>query len=372
LVALLLAMAPAAEGQTRYIAFGDSITRGVGDQEGLEPDEMGYPPRLQVLLREGDPSAVVENHGLNGETTGEGLTRIDGVLAAGGDVLLLMEGTNDIGQEVSFETIRFNLQEIARKAADAGLDTVHSTIVPRLAGASRDRIQGTEDLAPEVRDLAWSTALRMADPFEVFSAWPGPLEELYAGIDRVHPGPAGYGLLAEVFADVLAGADTVPPVTGIISPTDDQKDVSPDARIQVVLYDFGAGIDLGSVQMLVNESEVDAKTEGDERRLALAYQPPEPLVGVVYLAVRAQDLADPANVLDRTLAQFTIEGTEFLDGDIDLDGRVDGVDLVLLGLRFGAQRGESRYQRSADFNNDGIIDGEDLAMLAANFGQSAF
>ena len=53
-----------------------------------------------------------------------GLTRIDGVLNAvptSTDVLLLMEGTNDISQRASsFETTRFNLNQMARKAENRG------------------------------------------------------------------------------------------------------------------------------------------------------------------------------------------------------------------------------------------------------------
>ncbi|HEX6861813.1 MAG TPA: dockerin type I domain-containing protein, partial [Thermoanaerobaculia bacterium] len=64
--------------------------------------------------------------------------------------------------------------------------------------------------------------------------------------------------------------------------------------------------------------------------------------------------------------------TALLDGDLNEDGRVDGTDLVSFARRFGASRGERRYDRTADFNGDGRIDGQDLATLAANFGRSSF
>jgi lysophospholipase L1-like esterase len=57
-------------------------------------------------------------------------------------------------------------------------------------------------------------------------------------------------------------------------------------------------------------------------------------------------------------------------GDIDGSGRVDGADLVLLGISFGSVLGDDAYSIDADINQDGIVDGFDLAILADRFGQT--
>src|SRR5206468_7312070 len=94
--ALLLGAIPMlASAQTSpkaYLAFGDSITFGVGDDPARTSP--GYPPRLQTLLVTAGVNATVANYGMSGEKTPDGLTRIDAVLANGkpGDVLILMEG----------------------------------------------------------------------------------------------------------------------------------------------------------------------------------------------------------------------------------------------------------------------------------------
>ena len=62
-----------------YVAFGDSVTEGVGDEEGG-----GYPPRLEALLIARGRDADVRNRGVSGETTVDGLARIDSVIAQGG------------------------------------------------------------------------------------------------------------------------------------------------------------------------------------------------------------------------------------------------------------------------------------------------
>lgn len=370
LVALALVATPAA-AQTTYLAFGDSITAGSFDDR--EPP--GYPPRLEELLTERGLDAVVENHGVPGETTGEALSRIDGVLAGGGDVLLLMEGTNDVNARVSEETIRFNLAEIASRATDAGVETVHATVVPRLPSANFDgsnRVTGR--LAGSIRDLAWERGRSLADPFEVFfRQTPDVFDRFYnGGDDKLHPNPAGYDLLAEVFADVLTAMDTVPPVTGVVSPFDDQQNVSPSTEVVVDLYDFGAGIDVGATRLLIDDEPVDARITGDGRRQQIRYTPPEPFSGVVFVGLEAQDLEVPANRRSGTLVQFVVEGTDFLPGDISRDGRVDGEDLVALALAFGTQRGDSRFRGFADLDGDDDVDGDDLAILASNFGQRGF
>lgn len=369
LLAVLLAPGDAS-AQTRYLAFGDSITFGVGDEEELG----GYPPRLEAELARRGAEAVVESHGVPGETTAEGLSRIDGVLEEGGDVLLLMEGTNDVGGRISPETIRFNLAEMAARAADRGIETVHLTVVPRQPSAGFDGSNiVTARLAGEVRRLAWETGRRLADPFEVFRFQePSVFDRLYVGgEDRLHPNAAGYEVLAGVVADALTDVDTLPPVTGEVFPEDDAQDVDPETEVRVELFDFGAGIDLAATELLINGEALGESLEGDERRAVLTFQPPAPFVGVVFVGVRSRDLADPAHVIDRDLVQFVVRGTDFLPGDIDRDGRVDGVDLVAFAVRFGASQGDNRYRLFADFNGDGVIDGEDLAILASNFGRSA-
>lgn len=373
---LLLAVMPAlllpavAAAQTRYLAVGDSITFGVGDELELG----GYPPRLEQTLAERGVGATVENFGIPGETTAEALSRIDDVLAGGGDVLLLMEGTNDIGARLSPEAIQFNLRQIAQRAADQGLETVHITVPPRLPSAGFDgNSQLTGQLAGEVRELAWEEGRGLADPFETFRfQTPAGFDDLYVGgDDKLHPNAAGYDLLAEVVADALTDVDNLPPVTGLVTPENDAQNVDPLTEVRVDLYDFGSGIDTVETELLINDEVLPQTATGDERRLSLTFQPADPLEGVVLVGVRSRDRSSPPHVLDRQLVQFVVAGTQFLPGDIDRDGRVDGVDLVAFAVRFGAVFGEGNYRTFADFNADGVVDGEDLAILASNFGKSA-
>lgn len=369
----LFAGASAAHAQTTpttYVAFGDSITQGVGDDTNRA--EKGYPPRLEALLQQRGQSAEVRNEGLAGETTGEGVSRIGQALDPGDDVLLLMEGTNDIGnQNVSNETIVHNLDRIAEKAKERGLSVVHITVIPRYRANFDSSNIVTGDFNGRVRELAWSTERKLADPFEVLLRQTPNLGLLYQ--DKLHPNAAGYDVLARIVADVLTNVDTVPPVTGPVTPIDDAQRVPPTTPIQLSVYDFGAGIDVAATQLVINDQAVSTPITGNSRKLEITYAPPEPWKGVVIVRLRTRDLATPTpNQLDRQITQFVIAGTTFLPGDIDRDGRVDGVDLLAFAPHFGSRKGEGRFVGFADLNDDDEINGTDLAVLASNFGKTSF
>jgi acyl-CoA thioesterase-1 len=379
LLALCGVLAPAAllprpAAAQRYIAFGDSITEGFGDTKG----QGGYPARLQTLLNtRGQSGAVVINAGLSGETTAGGLTRINRVLAsaATGDTLLLMEGTNDVNAKLSPETIAFNLDQIAQRAASVGVSTVHVTIIPREPAANTDGTnQITAVLAGLIRELAYVNQRKLVDPFEVFLyETPNVFAQDYlGGEDKLHPNGKGYDRLARVFADALTGVDAVPPVTGDVEPPDGALNVPATAPIHITLYDFGTGIDLANTKLVINGLDVDTPLTGNDKALQINYQPPAPLAGVVTVSLRSKDKANPPNVLNRPVTRFQISGTTFLPADLNRDGRVDGQDLVILALAFGARRFNDNFNLAADFNGDGSIDGQDLAVLAASFGMSTF
>lgn len=372
LVCVLVLSAGAAPAQTRYVAFGDSITEGVGDDPTrVEP---GYPPRLEELLVQAGRDAVVVNRGVGAERTPEGLSRIDDVLDEGGDVLLLMEGTNDITRFISHETTIFNLRTMAERAEARGFDVVHATLIPRIPDARVDAENiGNNRLNQRIRDLAGRSARDLADHFEVFSTLQNPFATHYFEDpeDHVgHPNARGYDVMARTWFEVLVGADTVPPVAGRTSPNYGAEEVSPAATVSVDVWDFGSGLDLAATSLVLNGVEVVAGASGGSRGANLRYRPPRPFQGTIHVALRSRDRATPPNTVDREVSFFRIEGAPEagLRGDIDGDGRVDGVDLVRLALAFGAGRGESRYDASADLDSSGLVDGQDLAILGTNFG----
>jgi hypothetical protein len=226
-------------------------------------------------------------------------------------------------------------------------------------------------LTAEIRQLAWQSERQLVDPYQAFLEHEDDLESLYS--DAIHPNAAGYDLLASTFLDVLVGRDSVPPVEGLMDPDRGDGDVDPTSVLTVEIHDFGDGIDSLETRILVDGDPVATEVSGDSRRLVFVYEGGFPSDSRVTITLQAADLAIPANTTNRVLGRFdTGEATApDLPGDIDGDGRVDGDDLVVLGLAFGSSEGETRYTKAADLNGNGTIDGEDLAILAADFGNSA-
>jgi lysophospholipase L1-like esterase len=370
---LIPTLAAAQTAPRKYLAFGDSITEGRGDDPTRAA--LGYPPRLEVLLQTAGVSATVLNRGLGGERTPDALSRIDSVIAEGspGDYLLLMEGTNDISRAISTETTIFNLDEMARRAEVKNLLALHATVIPRKPDAKVDANNIVNDaLNGSIRNLAGVRQRREADPYEVFRTTPNTFSfYVVAADDPVgHPNAAGYDILARVFFNALQGIDTVSPVTGIMTPANGATNVAASTQINVDVWDFGAGIDLANTFLLINGQLTSVVPTGNSLRARLSFQPPAPLTGIVSVGLRSRDLATPANTVDRVISVFTIAGFGSLQGDLNFDNRVDGADLVIFALHFGAVRGDAAYLASADFNGDGTIDGLDLAILASNFGKS--
>ena len=97
------------------VAFGDSLTAGLG----VAPDE-AYPARLEERLRrEGYPYRVV-NAGVSGDTTAGALRRVDWVLRAHPDVVIVALGANDGLRGQSVAAMRGNLEAIVARLKKAG------------------------------------------------------------------------------------------------------------------------------------------------------------------------------------------------------------------------------------------------------------
>lgn len=367
----LAGLAVPTSAQTTVLAFGDSITLGVGD---TDPDEEGYPTRLKPLLVAGGFSEVrVENHGVAGEETARGLSRINSVLDRGGDYILIMQGTNDIlSKMVSPETISFNLAKMVDKAKSARVTPILATVIPL-----RPSAETSQDfaLAKKLRQRALSEKVDLADNYAVFDLFPNAWPDLYntdRRPDRVgHPNAAGYDLLAASFADAILDRDSVPPVLGDVKPVDGASGVSKTAAVTVVLFDHGRGIDTVATRMLINGSPVTAERSGSKTKSTYTYSPSEPFNGVVEVEMEVRDQAVPANTASYLATRFSVKGTTFLKGDVNQDGRVDGYDLVSFAFSFGSRQGDGRYRQVNDLDKNGVVNGADLAILANNFGKSS-
>ena len=208
LLLLVVLALPAGAGEKRILAFGDSITIGHGDPGVLCPDNVavgGYPPRLRPLLLAQGIDSQIANFGDCGEPTADGVTRIDSVLNTGGDVIVIMEGTNDVSERVGFETTVSNLAVMAQKAVDAEVEPVLASIIPRGPEANTDTNNGKTNLiGNELRMVAQENDWLFADPFNALFFLPDFFELYY--FDQLHPNPDGYDIITDSLVDAVVEA----------------------------------------------------------------------------------------------------------------------------------------------------------------------
>jgi hypothetical protein len=214
----------------------------------------------------------------------------------------------------------------------------------------------------------------LAEPFEILENRELKVyKKYYFKRDPVgHPNSAGFALLAEHFAEKVLGEDTLAPVVSGFSKNRSGRFLATGDQLFALVHESGAGIASADSYFTLNGRSIDTDVEGTSRRTTLSYRVTNRDIACGgRITVRTEDRAKPANVRNRLVAEYRVEGARLLKGDVNGDCRVDGFDLGLLGPSFGSKRGDVNYSELADSNNDDSVDGEDLAKLARNFGKSS-
>lgn len=114
-LAVALLAAPAAARPPEILAFGDSLTAGLG----LPADE-AFPARLETRLRAEGIAAHVVDAGGSGDTTTDGLARLDWALNDKPDLVILELGANDMLRGIDPATVRANLDAMITKIQTSG------------------------------------------------------------------------------------------------------------------------------------------------------------------------------------------------------------------------------------------------------------
>jgi len=170
---------PAATGP--WVAFGDSLTEGYGASR-----EESYPAFFTKQT-----GIAVKNFGVSGDTTQDGLNRVEDALKLKPRVVLLCLGGNDTLRQVPRETTFANLEKLIDRFHRAGSFVV--LIGVRSASLLRDKNdEWFEKLAEKKKVLLLDDILDgvMLNP------------ELKS--DQLHPNAKGYEKIARRFAAELA------------------------------------------------------------------------------------------------------------------------------------------------------------------------
>jgi acyl-CoA thioesterase-1 len=119
LFALVVLFQSHALATVRIVAFGDSNTRGFG-----VPARNNYPSMLEQALRARGYDVAVKNSGINGDTTGGGLRRLNSAVPMGTDIAIVFFGRNDVRFRVPEARMRGNLDAIVGRLRSRGVSVI--------------------------------------------------------------------------------------------------------------------------------------------------------------------------------------------------------------------------------------------------------
>jgi lysophospholipase L1-like esterase len=228
-VTVLAVPPPPTLADTRFFAFGDSITRGEDGNNASTSSSLSFYPRVilppaqtypgvltaSLIARYTTQSPIVTNQGLpsEGVTDAGTLGRFTTFSSNRQyDAALIMEGTNDVykarngtgNPNLVLDAAAAGLRSMIGDAKSRNILPFLATIPPINPSGFRGMVYGAE-LVPgfndRIRSLAASENVPLVDIYQAFG---GNLTLL--GADGVHPTPKGYRKIAGTFFDAIQGA----------------------------------------------------------------------------------------------------------------------------------------------------------------------
>jgi acyl-CoA thioesterase-1 len=172
---------------------GASMTTGYGDPKGL-----GWVGRVVSRTHHPDLDLTAYNLGVRGDTSADVMARWRQECAPRWASrvekrLVISAGAGDLLADVSMARSRLNLANILDEASSSGVAAFVVGLAPTLDAELNPRI---EALAEAQADVCARRSVTYVDCFRPLVGHDQWLSDLTSGPDRVHPGQAGYGLIA--------------------------------------------------------------------------------------------------------------------------------------------------------------------------------
>jgi acyl-CoA thioesterase-1 len=165
-------------------ALGDSLTAGLGVRA-----QEAWPARLEARLRREGYAYRVVNAGVSGDTSAGGLRRVDWVLRARPEIVIVALGANDGLRGQSVAALRANLAEIVGRLGAGGARVL-------LAGMRLPPNYGVE-YTREFAAVYPDVARRAGVPFLPFLLDGVAADPRLNQADGIHPNAAGHQAIAD-------------------------------------------------------------------------------------------------------------------------------------------------------------------------------
>jgi acyl-CoA thioesterase-1 len=166
------------------VALGDSLTAG----QGVDPDS-NYPSLLQRKVDKEGLAYKVLNYGVSGDTSGQGLNRLDSIINLKPAIVIVELGANDGLRGIPAEVTKQNLAAIIVR-----LQAAHATVV--LAGMHVPPNYGPQ-YAIAFRDIFLDLAKKYRTPLIPFFLEGVGGNAALNQDDGIHPTAEGYKIVVE-------------------------------------------------------------------------------------------------------------------------------------------------------------------------------
>jgi acyl-CoA thioesterase-1 len=182
---------PAFAKTPEVLAFGDSLTAGYG-----LPASDAFPARLEARLKDEGVDVKIVNAGVSGDTTTDGLARLDWMLADKPDFVILALGANDALRGIDPKIVRANLDAMIDKIQASGAKLL---LLGMLAPANWGA-QYEHDFDRVYPDLATAHGVPLYPFFLDGVAMDPALNQA----DGMHPNERGVAIMVERIAPLVA------------------------------------------------------------------------------------------------------------------------------------------------------------------------
>lgn len=183
------------ENPCKIIAFGDSITKGYTDM---------FREQMQKEYEEIDLEII--NAGMSGETSTQGVDRIQTIIDQKPNVIIVGFGMNDWRKGVTYEDFRHNLRAIIDILENHKIRVLLMTIIPDYQGL----FKGTSKIIDKYNEIIYEVVhekrIRIVD---VNSLWKREIKPIKFGLqDAIHPNELGYELISKALMRVVPRRNT--------------------------------------------------------------------------------------------------------------------------------------------------------------------
>lgn len=168
--------------EKRIIAFGDSLTAGLGI-----PYNQAFPAQLENKLRAKGYAVHVINAGVSGETTAGGLARLEWTLSQKPDYVILELGANDMLRGIDPALTRQNLQKM--------LDILQQHKIPVLLAGMKAFANLGSTFTAAYEEMFTALARQYHVVYYPFFLDGVALHSDLLQEDGLHPNPAGVGVI---------------------------------------------------------------------------------------------------------------------------------------------------------------------------------